>query len=112
MLDSQPIHNSAATVETDREGIVKIAVVREQPWYLVPPISWIVPIRPERSTTLDRTGSYIWRLCDGKRTVEAIVDDFAEKYSLSFHESRVAVTGYLRSLIQRGILAVAIPDTG
>jgi len=59
--------------------------------------------------TLDRLGSWVWKLCDGNRNVEQLVDDFAAAEGLSFHEARVAVTGYLKTLIQRGALAVEVP---
>jgi hypothetical protein len=45
-------------------------------------------------------------MCDGKRTVEQMVDFFAAKYELSFHEARTAVSGHLKALVQRGALAM------
>ena len=59
---------------------------------------------------LDRLGAEVWRLCDGKRTVEEVVDLFGERHALTFHESRVAVTLYLKALLQRGVLAIVIPE--
>jgi len=47
-------------------------------------------------------------LCDGERTVEAIIDAFAAEHRLTFHEARVAVGGYLRSLMARGALAMVM----
>jgi hypothetical protein len=49
-------------------------------------------------------------LCDGKATVESIIDEFAARHRLSFHESRVAVTGYLKTLIRRGVLAIELSE--
>jgi hypothetical protein len=104
MLRAHALQNRAARVERDPGGTVAVWV--EQTRRLLPPLSWIVPFRRERVTRLDRVGSRVWSLCDGKRTVEAVVDMIASQYRLTFHESRVAVTGYLKTLIQRGVLAI------
>lgn len=110
MLLARPARNTAARSESDGEHAVTVHVKTKKPMYLVPPLSWIVPVRRERSLKLDRVGSHIWRLCDGERTVEAVVDDFASTYRLTFHEARVAVTGYMKMLIQRGALVIVLPE--
>lgn len=89
-----------------------VVVKTRKPNYIIPPISWFVPYRPEREITLDAIGSRLWRWCDGQRTVEDVIDLFKDAYDLSFHEARAAVVDYLRQLIQRGILAVMMaPDS-
>ena len=108
MLAAKPIRNAAAAAERDASGGLSVAVRTKRPGYLVPPLSWIVPLKPTRQLRLDRVGAQVWDLCDGQRTVEAIVDDFAQRHALSFHEARVAVTSYLSQLVQRGALAVAV----
>ena len=55
---------------------------------------------------LDRLGSQVWQLCDGVRTVEDVVDEFARLHRLTFHEARASVTAYLKMLVQRGVLAM------
>ena len=109
MLEARPVHNAAARMVSDDGDSMTIYVKSARPWYLVPPLSWIVPVRAERKTELDNLGSEVWRLCDGDRTVETIVDAFAAKHRLTFHEARIGVTGYLRTLIQRGVLAIELP---
>lgn len=105
-----PRRNEAAHVDEADPLRVVIRVRTRKPWYLnVPPLRWMVPVRPERQTVLDKLGSEIWRLCDGRRTVEAIVDAFAAAHRLTFHESRTAVSAYLASLVQRGALAMELP---
>ena len=112
LLEARPVRNAAARAIDDGTGNVTVCVKTAPPWYMVAPISWIVPHRPERRFTLDRLGSQVWRSCDGRRNVEAIVDAFASEHELTFHEARVSVTNYLRSLVQRGVLAVAMPEGG
>ena len=110
MLDATPIRNVSAIVTTDRDGIVTIKVKRKRPKYLIPPLSWILVIRPYRTTTLDALGSSIWQMCGNDKSVETLIDEFATTHDLTFHEGRISVTSYLKDLIQRGILAIAIDE--
>jgi hypothetical protein len=107
VLLSRPVHNEAAEVMRDDEQ-VHIRVRNEIPWYLQGPARLLFRI-PERKThALDPLGASIWRWCDGRQTVEEIVDLFARDHELTFHESRVLVSDYLRQLTRRGIIAVIV----
>lgn len=108
MLTAVPVANAAARVEERPEGVT-VTVANREPAKLLPPFRWLVRPPKEKRLVLDRIGTSVWHLCDGKRTVENVIDAFADQYELEFHESRVAVTEYLRSLVQRGALAMAIP---
>jgi hypothetical protein len=108
MLRARALPNRAARVERGPGDTVSVWV--EQTRRLLPPLSWIVPFHKEQATRLDRIGTRVWSLCDGRRTVEEVVDAVAAQYRLTFHESRVAVTGYLKTLIQRGVLAVEMAE--
>lgn len=107
MLSAIPNHNTAAKV-VEKNGCVKVIIKNIRPAYLVPPISWFVPYKPQREITLDPLGTYLWKLCDGKKTVENLIDQFKDEYELTFHEAKTCVTDYLRKLVQRGILAVVL----
>ncbi|MFH1731971.1 MAG: PqqD family protein [Planctomycetota bacterium] len=110
MLDARAVRNTAARADQGEPDAVVVHVKTVRPWYMVPPVSWIVPHRPERRVELDRLGSQVWRLCDGERTVETVVDSFAADHELTFHEARVAVAGYISSLVKRGVLAIVMPE--
>ncbi len=110
MLAARPARNAAAEAAREASGGLAVAVKRQRPRWHVPPLSWVVPIQPTRTVRLDSLGAQVWELCDGERTVEAIVDAFGAEHRLSFHEARVAVTGYLSQLVQRGALAVAMTE--
>lgn len=109
MLAAIPRRNAAAEV-TEDEDCLRIAVRTTPPRWLVGPLRWLLPVRRGRAVRLDGVGAWVWGLCDGARTVEQVVDTFADRYNLTFHEARVAVTGYLRQLVQRGALAMEMPD--
>ena len=106
MLRATPLHNPAAEVACAQDGLVAVTVQARKPRYLIGPLAWIIRLRLTRTYRLDRLGSQVWNLCDGRREVERIVEIFAEQHRLTFHEARVAVTGYLRQLIERGAIAV------
>ena len=110
MLRATPVRNTAAETVQHGPDELSLSVKTKRPRYMVPPLSWIVPMKPTRTVRLDRVGMQIWNLCDGRRTVEEIVDEFAELHRLTFHEARVAVTGYMRQLVQRGVLAIAMTE--
>jgi hypothetical protein len=110
MLAAVPVRNAAAQVAWNAAGELEVTVAIERPRYLVWPLSWIVPHGSRRTVRLDKLGAQVWDLCDGQMTVGDVIDVFAERYQLTFHEARVAVTGYLQSLVQRGALAMAMPD--
>jgi len=109
MLEATPVVNEAAQVSPDGPGLA-VTVPLQAPPGRVKPLSWLLLARKERTVRLDALGKQVWDFCDGHRTVEAIVDAFADRHHLTFHESRVSVTEYLKRLVQRGALAVALVD--
>jgi len=107
MLAATPIPNQAARVATERADLL-VTVPMRAPEGRIKPLTWVLRPRKERTVRLDALGREVWSLCDGQRTVEGIVDAFANHHQLTFHESRVSVTEYLKLLVQRGALAVAL----
>lgn len=109
MLAAVPTHNSAANVQ-EHDDCVAVIIKNVRPGYMVPPISWFVPFKPQKVFRLDPIGTFLWKLCDGKRSVEDIIDCFKDEYDLTFHEAKTAVTDYLKKLVQRGVLAIIMKD--
>ncbi|HMO49931.1 MAG TPA: PqqD family protein [Kiritimatiellia bacterium] len=109
MLASTLYRNLKVQAEwNDKRTQMILKVPTKRPSYLVPPISWVVKPPTHRSLYLDRIGADLWEWCDGRTTVEQVVEKFAAKHNLTFHESRVSATTYLKELVKRGALAVAI----
>ena len=105
LLAAVPQKNEAMTVETIGDDVV-VSVPLRRPAWLVPPISWVLPFSGKRRVQLDATGTAVLELCDGRRTVEEVVESLAEKHKLSFRESQLAVTQFLKDLLQRGIIVI------
>lgn len=111
MLLSRPVRNEAATVISEEADHVRLELRLQKPAWLVPPLSWLIrPWWQQRLVTLHGPGYQVWQWCDGLLTVEEIADRFATRHRLTFHESRVAVTQYLSTLIRRGVLAILLPQ--
>jgi len=106
LLDAKPFVNSAMTLERLGDGGAVASVPVRRPAYLVPPLSWVLPFSPSRRVRLDAPGAEVLDLCDGKRTIEAIIEKFAADHKLSFRESQLAVTAFLRNLVDRGLVAI------
>ncbi len=111
MLSATPERNRAAEHRWRNGDILELTVLKKRPWFLVPPLTWIFQTRPRRLFELDRLGSELWKLCDGKRKVEDLVDECARRHRLTFHESRVAVTGYVSELVRRGALVLILENS-
>jgi len=107
MLQVIPVKNESARFEQVDSSGIKVTVQKKKPKYLIPPLSWIIKMKLEKTIQLDEIGAFLLNLCDGKNTIENIIDSFAEQYQLSFHEARVSITDYIKSLMERGILAIA-----
>ncbi len=113
MLQAVLMPNRAArVVREEPDGSLTIAVPTRKPSFIRGLLSWMVRVPKERLTVLDPMGAGIWKSCDGRRSVEEIVEKFGAFHHLSFHESRVSVTGYVTSLLRRGLLAVAVDASG
>jgi hypothetical protein len=99
------VKNRAVKTE-HHEGVTRITVKKRRPRFLVPPISWVIRPKLETRVEIEGLGVAILELCDGRRNVEAVVDEFAGLHALTFHESRVSVTLYLKALVQRGVVVL------
>ena len=72
------------------------------------PISYLAPTRDHKKVQLDKVGTIVYRACDGTKTVEKITEEFADMFCLRFHESRLAVMEFLKMLMEKGIIIIAV----
>ena len=109
-LRAVPHRNQAADFAHQPDGRVIVSVPIPRPRYLVPPLSWLLPFSKRRRVELEPVGAAVLELCDGRRTVEAVVEAFAGEHKLSFREAQLPVTAFLRQLAQRGLVAIVGKD--
>ncbi len=105
-LRAVPHVNQAMETQPRSDGSMLVSIPIARPKFLVPPLSWILPFSPYRRVELEPVGSGVLGMCDGRRTVEAIIEKFAADHKLSFRESQLAVTQFLRQLMQRGLVVI------
>jgi hypothetical protein len=101
-----PVKNREVEVERNDENGTVLRVPMRKGWYRRPPLTWVLPLSTYRRVQLDGLGKDVWEACDGRKSVEAIVDDFANRFKLTFHESRLTVTDFLRDLSRRALIAL------
>lgn len=109
MIASIPVKNEAAEVLEASGGRVQLCVHNQRPAWHRGPVALLLPMRRSRQVELDELGSELWRGCDGKTRVGDLIERFARKERLDWHEARLLVTASLRALIEKGILAIALP---
>ena len=62
-------------------------------------------IRP-KPLQLDKLGTEVWELIDGRRSVSRIIQKFAQTHQLPHREAEVAVTQFIRELGKRGVIGL------
>jgi hypothetical protein len=64
----------------------------------------------ERTFGLDSYGRRVYESCNGKETVQAIINRFAEGTHVSVTEAEMAVTKFVRTLMSKGLLVIEMQD--
>ena len=105
-LQAVPVANEAMRVTRMRDGEALAEIPLNRPRWLVPPISWILPFSSRRRVRLDSVGAGVLNRCDGKNTIEKIIEDFAAENKLSFREAQLPVTQFLQQMTQRGMVVL------
>jgi hypothetical protein len=108
LLDAVPSQNQVLRLEPRGSSLVVWVPIRKR-WWMRPPLSWILPFRSEKGVELDALGHEVFIACDGSRTTERIVEEFAERHRLRFHEARLSVLSFLKSLVERNLVALVLP---
>jgi hypothetical protein len=106
ILGATPVRNQAVHAQAKGADELLLFVPLRDRWYMKAPFRWILPLSKERVVNLDRLGTQVWQWCDGQTTVEQIVDRFATTHRMGFHESRLAVSQFLRDLMGRDLIVV------
>jgi len=59
-----------------------------------------------RQIGLDDVGSSVWELCDGERTIDAIVGCTCRTHKLTRREAEVSVTMFLQTLAKKNLIGL------
>ena len=107
-LACTPIRNPEVEEEKKENGILLRYPVEVKPWFqsifkrLSNRDSNIIIRRLE----LDALGSSVWQMVDGKQTVANIAEQFRKNHQLGTREAELSVTGFLKDLGRRGLIAL------
>lgn len=107
-LETIPIVSPLAEVNEIDDNRVRLISPRKFKWW-GRPLKWIFKLTDQRKVELDPLGTEVFRLCDGQRNVEEIVDIVKDKYNLSFFEGRALVLSFLQMLMKRNLMFVQPP---
>ena len=66
-------------------------------------------LRTTRRFRLEGFGLEVFRMIDGSKSFELLIDEFAAENKLTFFESRAFLMQYLQMLMQKGLVAIGIP---
>ena len=105
-LKSIPVRNPTLTWKKYPSGEIAVIIKLEQKkrgFKLVKPPK-------EKKILLDKVGSFVWELCDGKHTVDDIINELVSKYKLHRREAEASLTLYLRMLSQRLLIGFKLPS--
>ena len=62
----------------------------------------------ERNVRLDAIGGFVFKLINNERNTQEIINMFLVKYRVNRREATLSVVDFLKSLVKRGIISIAI----
>jgi hypothetical protein len=70
----------------------------------------ITPPPKYKRIVLDRIGSIVWKMCDGKHSIEDIIKKLVKETGLSRRNIELAIYNYIKTLIMKGLIELKIPN--
>ena len=110
-LKAVPIRNHALKLSKQANGEITFTVPSAPPGGAMGLLKTILRVpHVDKKYHLDPIGSEILMACDGKKTVEKVVEKMAERYKFTFHEARLSVNGFLQTLMKAGAIVISLPE--
>ena len=109
-MKALPLRNQLVEWESDDKGEIALTIPQNhKAWLRI--IAHVFRLPDKRVIVLDDVGSYVWELCDGKKSLSQISKQVSDKYNLTVKEAEMSLIEYLRTLGKRGIIGFAIPKS-
>jgi hypothetical protein len=106
-LTARPIRTEGVTRQEMPDGGIGLTTrIRRGTWMRVFGASETF----ERTFQLDYLGRDVYDACNGNDDVQTIVRNFAAKHKISLPEAELAVTTFLKTLMGRGLIAMAMDE--
>ena len=106
-LRTRPVRNPVLKWETGEDGQIRLLIPRRDD-FVGRMLCKIFRAPEHKEIILDEVGSGIWELCDGERSVEAIVSATSGKYKITRRECETSVGMYLKMLGERNLLGFQV----
>ena len=104
-LKSVPIRNAKVrTVSAKADSAVFEVDLKYN--RLLYPFAMLLGMRKSRKYELYGLSLELYRTLDGTRSTENLIDELAERFKLTFFESRALVISYLSMLMRRGLIVI------
>lgn len=104
---ARPVRNEFIEEETQEDGsIVLVAPLEEQGRGMMALMARWMKLPPEKKFELEPVGAFVWSLCDGSHTVDAIARKLRERYKMNRLEADAALAAFLRMLGQRRLISL------
>ncbi len=100
LLRLRPIRNSAIEWQEIQGGEAELTIPYRKD-RVARIVAVLVHLPEARKVRLDEVGTFVWRLCDGDHTVEAIVRAMIKEYKMNRAEVEASVARYLQTLAER-----------
>lgn len=108
-LDMVPVRNEAVAITELPGGLVRLAYpLAIKPWFgrLADKVGLWDGKPMTKTVELDEMGAFVWRHIDGGQSVRDIARAFAETYEVQPREAELAVTAFIKTIGQRGIIGL------
>jgi len=99
-LRLRPVRNTAIQWQENEHGEAELTIPYRKD-RLARIVAFLVHLPEARKVLLDEVGTYVWRMCDGNHTVEAIVRAMIKEYKMNRAEVEASVARYLQMLAER-----------
>ena len=110
LMKALPLRNQLVEWESNDKGEIALTIPQNhKAWLRI--IARVFSLPDKRVIVLDDVGSYVWQLCDGKKSLSQISKQVSDKYNLTVKEAEMSLIEYLRTLGKRGIIGFAIPKS-
>jgi len=104
-LAARPFRLPIVRQEELDHGRLRVTVAVRAPGW----VRWLGgPRELERGFGLDPIGRELYQACDGRTDVDSLIRTFSASHHVGLAEAELSVTTFLRTLISRGLIAMAV----
>ncbi len=108
VFSAYPLRNQLVTWEEEPSGEISLVIPQKQKvWIRI--VAKLFNIPDKRVIVLDEVGAFVWKLCDGKNTIDIVIRRLRNEYSLTRKEAETSLLTYLRQLAKKGLIGIAVP---